>query len=199
MGGSRSLGGARSRVLLLCATLFFTVGWVDSGVTPGTLGKTTLKIRHADGILRLNDKTVWLPRNDSCYQYITNLVSWGDAETHCQRLAQGSHLASAHSKEDNEYMQNFAYWHTHHHHAFWIGASDLYMKRHYVWTDASPLNFTNWHPEEPFSSGGKEHCVCSNYKSPGLWGEVKCESNLPFICKVPIIPKNHLLCWKGGI
>ncbi|XP_078506684.1 lectin-like [Lissotriton helveticus] len=203
MEESRRLGGARSRVLLLCVTLFFTVVWADSDVTPGTVTKTTHKSpvahksHHVDGGNRWKGKTDWHWYNDSCYRYMTKRKAWGDAEGVCQRLARGSHLVSIHSKEDIEYLKNFIYLHKHFHRAFWLGTSNLYMNKHFKWTDGSPMDFKNWHPDEPNSSGGKEHCVCSNYGGPGLWGEVKCDTTLTFICKAPNSSKDKPLCSKG--
>ncbi|XP_078506721.1 lectin-like [Lissotriton helveticus] len=195
MEESRRLGGASTRILLLSITLFFPVGWADSDVTPEpVMKKTTYNRKHPDGGERWKGKTDWLPRGDSCYRYMTNMIAWGDAEVFCQSLAPGSHLASAHSKEDIDYLKGFAYWHTRFHRSFWLGASDLYKKRRFLWTDGSPMDFKNWHPEEPFSSGGKEHCIISNYKGPGLWGDVKCESNLAFVCKAPNPPEGKPLC-----
>ncbi|XP_078502492.1 lectin-like [Lissotriton helveticus] len=169
---------------------------VDSAVTPGTLRRTTYQSRHPDGGLRWKGKTDWFPRNDSCYRYITAEIPWGDAEVYCQGLAPGSHLASAHSEDENKYLKDLAFWHTIWHRAFWVGASDCYKDRHFQWTDGTLLDFKSWHPEEPFSSGGWEHCVCSNFKGPGLWGDVRCDSNLTFICKAPNPPQGKPFCKK---
>ncbi|XP_078506690.1 lectin-like [Lissotriton helveticus] len=197
MEESRRLGGARSRVLLLSITLFFTVVWADSDVTPEAVRKTTYKSPQPDGGLSWKDNTDWHRRNDSCYRYMTNQMPWGDAEVYCQRLAPGSHLVSIHSEKDIKYLKSLAYRHTKHHSAFWVGTSDPFMIRHFRWTDGSPMDFKNWHPDEPNSVEGREHCVSSNYGRPGLWGEVRCETTLPFICKAPNRSKGKRLCSKG--
>ncbi|XP_078506713.1 lectin-like [Lissotriton helveticus] len=194
MEESRRLGDARSRVLLLCVTLFFTVGWVDSGVTPGTLRKTTYKRRHPDGGERWKRNTEWVPRNDFSYRYITAQMPWIEAEVHCQRLAPGSHLTSAHNKEDIEYLKNLVFLNMRFHRGYWLGASDLYKKKLFMWTDGSAMDFKSWHPEEPYSSGGLEHCISANYKGPGLWGLVKCDTTLTFICKAPNPSQDKPLC-----
>ncbi|XP_078506731.1 lectin-like [Lissotriton helveticus] len=196
MEESRRLGGASSRVLLLCVTLFLTVGWVNSDVTPEVLRENTYNRHHPDGGHRWKRKAVWHRRTNSCYRYISKKMPWGDAETFCQKLTPGSHLASAHNKEDAAYLTRFAFLRSHFHHGYWLGASDLYRKRHFQWTDGTPIDFKNWHPGEPFSSGGKEHCVCSNYKGQGLWGVLSCMKKFAFICKVRKPRKGKPFCRK---
>ncbi|XP_069089481.1 lectin-like [Pleurodeles waltl] len=183
------MDGARSRALLFCITLFASEGWVDSAVTPGNSRRTTFQSHHPDGGLRWWGRTDWFLRNDSCYRYITAELTWGGAEVHCQGLAPGSHLASAHSRAENTYLQELAFWHSRWHRAFWVGASDCYKDRHFQWSDGTLLGFQAWHPEEPGGAGGREHCVSSNHRGPGVWGDVRCESKLSFICKAPNSPE----------
>ncbi|XP_078506698.1 lectin-like [Lissotriton helveticus] len=196
MEESRMRGGARSRVLLLSITLFFTVGWVDSGVTPGPLRNTANNKNPPDGVQRVRKKNDWQLRKDYCYRYFSVQMTWGEAEVFCQLLALGSHLASAHSKEAMEFLKTFAFSLSGVHSAYWMGASDLYKKKRFVWTDGTLMDYKSWHPEEPNNAGDREHCVCSNYKSPGLWGDVRCDSNLAFICKAPNPSGDKPLCVK---
>lgn len=59
----------------------------------------------------------------------------------------------------------------------------------YVWSDKSPVKFTNWNPQEPDSHQGQQPCV--EMYSTGDWADTGCYSVKQFICKMPRCKTKH--------
>jgi hypothetical protein len=45
---------------------------------------------------------------------------------------------------------------------FWIGLSTLSTNSGFVWSDGSPVSYTNWNAGEPNNFLGQENCVEMN-------------------------------------
>ncbi|ESO86195.1 hypothetical protein LOTGIDRAFT_235549 [Lottia gigantea] len=75
--------------------------------------------------------------------------------------------------------------------ALWIGLNDrtsTMITRKFMWTDGSPITYTNWDNGEPNNYQGKrENCVkmyTNKAISPGVWSDDDCDTPLNgFICK----------------
>lgn len=59
----------------------------------------------------------------------------------------------------------------------------------YVWSDKSPVKFTNWNPQEPDSHQGQQPCV--EMYSTGDWADTGCYSVKQYICKMPRCKTKH--------
>ena len=59
----------------------------------------------------------WVELNGYCYRYFSERTSWDNAEAAC--VFYGGHLASVHSKAENDFIQQLLSGWT------WIGASDI--------------------------------------------------------------------------
>ncbi|XP_029437627.1 lectin-like [Rhinatrema bivittatum] len=116
----------------------------------------------------------------SYYKYIATPLPWIEAELYCQRQIPGGHLASLHSVEENDFILNLC-----NRNIIWIGASDSYKDRSFLWTDGSSLDFVNWSSGEPNNfQGVREACATFNQFPNGAWNDFKCPEKLPFVCKV---------------
>ena len=60
----------------------------------------------------------------------------------------------------------------------------------FVWSDGTPVGYTNWNSSEPNNSGGNEDCGQlnrfneNNSNEPGTWNDEPCNTGMPFICEV---------------
>jgi len=67
---------------------------------------------------------------------------------------------------------------------YFIGANDRDAEGQFVWTDGSPVVFTNWAAGEPNDAGGAEDCTEMNVDS-GIWNDVGCDARA-FICEASV-------------
>ncbi|KAL2085578.1 hypothetical protein ACEWY4_018898 [Coilia grayii] len=52
----------------------------------------------------------------------------------------------------------------------------------WYWTDGDPFDYTNWHAWEPNNAGGNEHRINTNFADGGVWNDLSCNQELPFVC-----------------
>ncbi|XP_069075003.1 lectin-like [Pleurodeles waltl] len=126
----------------------------------------------------------WSTSFASYYKYIPISKTWVEAEIYCQSLVPGAHLASVHSLEENDFIQQLVLDSARGNPQIWIGASDCYKDRTLMWTDGSLWDFQKWYQGEPNNSGGREPCLQFNFARPGMWNDEKCSGSMPFVCKV---------------
>jgi len=119
----------------------------------------------------------WSAFGSNCYKYFEASLTWQNAENQCK--LEGGHLASIHSKEENDFIKSITTpkW-------FWIGLTD-FTEGVWVWSDGSPFSFSNWSGSGPSNSGGNEDCTHGTQEEPGSWNDVNCASAsvLGFVCK----------------
>ena len=54
------------------------------------------------------------------------------------------------------------------------------------WSDGTPVDYTNWNPNEPNNYKGQENCVTYNVNGQGGgWNDMTCYWPKPFLCAVP--------------
>ncbi|XP_078543369.1 lectin-like [Lissotriton helveticus] len=126
----------------------------------------------------------WAAGFSSYYKYIPTSKTWVEAELHCQSLTAGSHLASVHSPEENDFIQRLVLTSAKGNPQVWIGGSDCYKDRTFMWTDGSSWDYQKWNQREPNNSGGREPCLQFNFDKPGMWNDEKCGGSMSFVCKV---------------
>jgi len=126
----------------------------------------------------------WDVLGSNCYKAFESELNWQDAENHCK--GQGGHLASIHSKEENDFVAGLA---SPFHDEPWLGGTDVTGS--WVWSDGSPFSFIAWGPDQPDNAGGKEHCLSTNWWGYGNWNDLDCsrtfastDSAQKFICKI---------------
>jgi len=124
----------------------------------------------------------WLRFGSNCYRFPNGTeTEWAQAESNCQRLLAGAHLASIHSVEEQRFvLNNYPIY-------IWLGGSDLNEEGSWVWTDGSQWDFSAWHTEEPNNAGEGEDCLVHRGED---WNDNGCSDRRGFLCKAPLISGN---------
>ncbi|XP_067915850.1 dromaiocalcin-1-like [Heterodontus francisci] len=118
-----------------------------------------------------------------CYKYYSQERLWIIAEIYCHGLNPGGHLASIHSKVQNQFIGQVIHATDPSDPETWIGLNDLYKEGTWFSTDGSLMDFSNWYKGEPDNGGEKnEHCVRINHGMPLKWSDEKCGERNGFIC-----------------
>ena len=128
----------------------------------------------------------WPKQGNSCFQMIEEKLSWFDAEIRC--IKEGGHLASVHSKEEMDVLQELASKHKNLNvNYFWIGANDLMSEEQFVWSDGLNISYSNWRPRRP-KEDTKKNCVSfwryDGHTWDGLWFDNSCVQKYISFCKI---------------
>lgn len=63
---------------------------------------------------------------------------------------------------------------------YWIGL----FKDSWDWSDKSHVSsYRNWMSDKPDNYGGGENCTAMDMQNGGLWDDLSCALNLPFVCQ----------------
>jgi hypothetical protein len=119
----------------------------------------------------------WVSFNGNCYGHPKDtLLNWADAESHCQGMVSGAHLASIHSAQEQQFVvQTFPS-------IGWLGGNDIREEGTWVWSDGTPMDFTNWKRSQPDNGGGNQDCLDNYYSNPE-WDDNFCYQQKLFLCK----------------
>ncbi|XP_066910705.1 macrophage mannose receptor 1-like isoform X2 [Clytia hemisphaerica] len=141
-------------------------------------------------------KPALVKRGESIYHFSSAKKTFAEAEDYCQSI--GGHLASIHSKEENDFVlkeaQNRGLVHP------YIGGTDAGSEGKWRWNDGTTMAYKKWLPNQPDNAGGKEHCM-HLWKSNTGWNDIFCGNKYNFVCKmsqfhgkvyyVSTVKKNH--------
>ncbi|CAM2096169.1 unnamed protein product [Caretta caretta] len=89
----------------------------------------------------------WVSNMGQCYKFVQEQNTWADAESVCQRIAEGGHLTSISSAAQNDFLVNLASYADKRTTQFWTGGSHQ-KGTSLRWTDGSLPNFI----QRPLSS-----------------------------------------------
>jgi hypothetical protein len=115
---------------------------------------------------------------DAAFCFTTH--TWVEAEADC--VTQGGHLVSIHSESIQAFLTQTAFavadgdW--------WIGLNDISSEGLFVWSDATPVDYTQWNGGEP-NNAGEEDCVHLPNWAGGNWNDLPCGSQARYICALP--------------
>ena len=132
--------------------------------------------------------TGWDLLKSNCYKvFAATSPSWKYAENQCQ--GEGGHLASIHSKEENDFVSGLDS------DVMWLGGTDLPTEGTWIWSDGSTFSFTSWNCGNPDNAGTlQEHCMTINQRCGGeygWWNDLSCSSFIrKFVCKIPTTTGN---------
>lgn len=127
----------------------------------------------------------WHSFGNKCFKYHNDLVgaNFHNAVSICERthLAQ---LATIHSEEEAKFINWMLFDFHNSKFSAWIGLVRVNNET-FTWLDRSPLNYTNWAPNEPNNWNSKNFCVVlsSEPTFKGLWYDVGCTSTYVVICE----------------
>lgn len=126
---------------------------------------------------------LWKPYKGNCYLFMKNHVSWNTASQYC--ASKGGNLASI--VDENE--QNFVFSQLPgeiDRSQYWIGFNDMLSQMKFMWSDGSPIHYTNWAENEPNNwLNHNEDCV-GIFLKDGTWNDEMCENpQSGFVCKAP--------------
>uniref|UniRef100_A0A3B3Z4F7 C-type lectin domain-containing protein n=1 Tax=Poecilia mexicana TaxID=48701 RepID=A0A3B3Z4F7_9TELE len=88
-------------------------------------------------------------------------MTWANAEKNC--LSMGANLASVRNAYEYRRIQALIRAASRNSREAWLGGSDAQQERTWLWSDGSPMRYTNWCPGEPNNGGGSQHCLQMNY------------------------------------
>uniref|UniRef100_A0A3B3ZX14 C-type lectin domain-containing protein n=1 Tax=Periophthalmus magnuspinnatus TaxID=409849 RepID=A0A3B3ZX14_9GOBI len=125
----------------------------------------------------------WSHFGSRCFMFFRKPKTWIDAELSCIEI--GGNLASIHSSDDNQFIQDTVLRLTGSHWRVWIGGHDGVEEGVWQWTDGSPFDFNHWNYGEPNNFRG-EHCLVMNWGAH-LWSDYRCTYRLPYMCSKPTI------------
>ncbi|XP_055969173.1 CD209 antigen-like protein E isoform X2 [Sorex fumeus] len=120
----------------------------------------------------------WEHFRGNCYLYSRSAGDWFHAMSACRRT--NSQLVIVNSAPEEKFLQ---FWEVQKK-GLWIGLSDHHEEGSWQWIDGSPLNISFWSPGEPNNSGNED---CVQVLERG-WNDVKCQSELPWVCEKPASP-----------
>ncbi|KAM9324959.1 struthiocalcin-2-like [Gastrophryne carolinensis] len=125
-------------------------------------------------------KDGWISYLGYCHIYVSQQLTWKDAEGRCQSVFSRAHLTSVLNERHNQFLLALAESQGLREDNFWTGANSEKGSKN--WADGSPLNFLKF-PGAALNKlfGGK---LCLGLKRGGgnLWSQINCSQKLPFIC-----------------
>lgn len=114
----------------------------------------------------------------SCYRLVSiPALSWAQASIDCTLWSAGlGHLVSVASAGEDEFLRTFVGGAQ-----VWLGASDAKIEGDWRWLSGETWFYQNFGSGRPDNQGRSEHCL--SLGSDGLWDDVACERELPYVCE----------------
>ena len=154
----------------------------DPTVYPGAPETCNLKDDDCDGTPDNSDEcpacVPYTSTEGGSFTVCLTPRNFEEAEADC--VAQGGHLASIRTPEDQDELANFVldiWWSN-----WWIGLNDLEEEGNFIWTDGAPISYLAWGSGEPNDSNG-EDCGHIWTAQNGLWNDINCDTKMPYICR----------------
>ncbi|XP_067324516.1 lithostathine-1-beta-like [Anolis sagrei] len=122
-----------------------------------------------------------------CYEYLSDPLSWEDAEDYCEYWRDG-HLASIQSKAEENIISKYIKK-TSNPSGVWIGFHATPQSSvKWEWTDglAYPPGSALWDGRKPFTSTSNQCIALVNMQQPTVpvrWSQQSCYSLYPYVCK----------------
>lgn len=129
-----------------------------------------------------DDDCVPVEEERPAFSFHAERKTYAAARADCQQ--RGGDIASIHSAEENAQAASLVGLGS----DAWIGFTDQRAEGTWVWSDGSPVVYTNWAGGEPNSYLGDEDCaVFWSGGEYGRWydgyGSENCDAALPYVCR----------------
>lgn len=110
-------------------------------------------------------------------------ANFHDAMTICQ-YSHDATLVTIHSQAEFDFLVDMVFEKHHAKYSIWIGLIRA-NNESFVWFDRSPLNYTNWGPNEPNNWHSKNYCtvMSSAVTARGKWFDVGCTTTYMVMCQ----------------
>ncbi|CAG2105827.1 unnamed protein product, partial [Medioppia subpectinata] len=110
-------------------------------------------------------------------------ANFHDAMTVCEHFY-GATLVTIHSAEEFDFVYGLVFTEMRAKYSVWIGLIRV-SNESFVWFDRSPLNYTNWGPNEPNNWFSKNYCTVMSSAAPamGKWFDVGCTTTYLVLCQ----------------
>jgi glucose/arabinose dehydrogenase len=112
------------------------------------------------------------------YLYCFSFLPWQTARATCQSY--GYDLVSVADAQENQWVVNSAY--AIGYGSWWMGLDDIAVEGAFVWSNGSPVTYTNWHAGEP-NNLNNEDCMQLGWFGGYTWNDLNCSQPLPFVCE----------------
>lgn len=122
------------------------------------------------------------------YYYSSNLETWPNAQTIC--VANGGTLPSVPDAATNTFIRNGVVT------SISIGFTDQVTEGTFLWTDGSPVTYTNWNTGEPNNSINEDY---TQMYSAGLWNDVNAIATSPYLLQLRPATSNSPVCTGGPL
>ncbi|XP_054462558.1 type-2 ice-structuring protein-like [Anoplopoma fimbria] len=133
-----------------------------------------------DDVYRSSCPPGWSKYGSRCFIFINRAMPWVNAEKYC--TGNGGNLASVHNRGEYQFIQEVVRGGTGRFPQAWIGGNDAVKNYVWLWSDGSGFHFQDWAIAQPDNNQNNEKCVAMNQADELLWGDVRCELSLPFVC-----------------
>uniref|UniRef100_A0A670J2K5 C-type mannose receptor 2 n=1 Tax=Podarcis muralis TaxID=64176 RepID=A0A670J2K5_PODMU len=123
----------------------------------------------------------WVKYQDAEYKFFDHHSTWVQAQRICTWFQ--AELVSIHNQAELDFLgQNLKKFSRGQEQHWWIGLSTYENDGRFRWSDYSLLNFVSWAPGKPRPTTKDRKCVYMT-ASREDWGDQKCFTALPYICK----------------
>ncbi|XP_063816089.1 C-type mannose receptor 2 [Pseudophryne corroboree] len=137
--------------------------------------------------------TEWVKFENAEYKFFEHRSTWQQAQRICTWFK--AELVSVHSQAELDFLgQNLQQFSRGQEQHWWIGLHTYENDGRFRWSDKSVLNFVNWAHGRPGRITREKKCVYM-MASREDWGDQKCITALPYICRrsnisvpVPTLP-----------
>ncbi|KAF7654958.1 hypothetical protein LDENG_00062890, partial [Lucifuga dentata] len=84
----------------------------------------------------------WTAHENRCFLFVKDELTWDEAEINCWEM--DGTLASVHSIEEHNIIQNLILSHSDTKNSSWIGGSHYKTEGNWMWSDGTQFNFSYW-------------------------------------------------------
>lgn len=113
----------------------------------------------------------------TCYFVASTPLGWLDARQLC--LSTGRALVKIDSAAEDGFVADLSPA------SLWIGASDLAVDGAFVWSDGSPIVYSNWGGAQPDAFPGPD-CVEKRQEPGEPWYDQPCSNARLYVCEQPL-------------